>query len=81
MIALPLPLDICDGAHVIASVWVNDEPDEPARALLVTIRHDAPNYRVVQVIERNGEWAKDYFEDFPNIVPAIRFYEDNGGDY
>lgn len=72
----PMPNDLIDGATVVASVWVTDEPLTSWLALL--LRRSAPYFAVVEVDE-SGQ-VSDHGE-FANIVPAVECYQDNGGDY
>jgi hypothetical protein len=78
---LPLPWEVYDGTIVVASTWLNDEPGEE-QALLLTLASSAPYYRVREISTNNGgDWTNQWFDDFPNIVPAVEAYQENGGDY
>lgn len=65
---------------VVASVWVDDEADEPT-ALLLTIGLLPPYYRVSDVMHTGMGWVIAHQTQHHNIVPAVRDYEARGGDY
>lgn len=79
-VVLPLPNEQFDGDIVVASVWQRDDV-APETALLLTLRPEPLYYRVRDIEMRNGEWVVTVSSAFPNIVPAVRDYEDRGGDY
>lgn len=78
---LPLPGSSFDDEDiVVASVWMNDEVEEPTALLLLLAEH-APYYSVCDILFSDGEWKIVNQETFPNIVPAVECYQDHGGDY
>lgn len=85
----PMPNDLLDVegdgpfriSRVVASCWLRDgEPGDPSQsALVLLLNHKAPFFSV-------GEFSLDtgkvlIYDTHSNIVPAVRSYEDNGGDY
>lgn len=79
---IPRPLDEFDGQYVVASTWLNDDDPEALTALLLTIDHTPGwHYGIREIERRDGEWVVTMRNAYENIVPAVRAYEDNGGDY
>lgn len=81
--AFPLPGTTFDGATVVASIWMRDE-DLPAVALamLLLLEPSVPYYRVQDIQWQGGAWAvTGEPRRFPNIVPAVEHYVNEGGDY
>lgn len=79
---LPLPTEFFDGEIVVASTWLNDDEPEGATAALLTLTNEPGNhYRVRQIQVRFEQWTTTDWDAFPNIVPAVRAYEEGGGDY
>lgn len=77
---LPLPGEQYDGRIVVASVYVGDLSHEDYDDwLLLTLDPAEPFYRVTVYDGRTGsiKWSTAY----DNIVPAVREYESQGGDY
>lgn len=85
--ALPLPTEEFDGGIVVASVWRNDDPsDDYAISALLLVLDDTPGvpgyYRVLEIAPGpSGYWVVTWTQRFENIVPAVRAYQENGGDY
>lgn len=78
---LPMPHDVYDGMTVVASTWLNDDEPEGATAVLLTLTHTPGQYyRINDLQWRNGEWKTTWWDPYPNIVPAVRAYEEHGGD-
>lgn len=76
-----LPNDEFGGGMVIASVWLRDDVEVPF-ALLLLLLPEPPYYALAEVEYRDGKWV-EYVDRqyFPNIVPAVEAYQQNGGDY
>ena len=75
-----LPGQELDGGTVIASVYLNDtEYKEPLVLALLLMPTPGEHYRMVDVWETSREVVQR--SGFPNIVPAVEAYVDNGGDY
>lgn len=62
---------------VVASVWYSEEPPVATVLLLAS---EAPFYRVAGVTV-DADHTMLWYTDHANIVPAVRDYEDNGGDW
>lgn len=87
-----MPSDAIDTKTVIASVEYFDD-DRGEVALVLLLERDAPFYTVahyaltdVSEDAPNIEYPYyageiDIIGQFRNIVPAVRAYEDSGGDY
>lgn len=77
---LPLPTESFGGGTVIASVWIRDDEDPITAMLLVLMPEPGMYYRVFD-IEWRTRWEITQRREHINIVPAVRDYENNGGDY
>jgi hypothetical protein len=78
---LPHPWDTYDGGIVVASVWLNDDEPDGSTAVLLILEPTPEHYRVQDIQWQYGGWKNVTHERFVNIVPAVEFYKDNGGDY
>lgn len=80
----PLPGDVLSGKRVIASV-IYREPDneaEPIEYTLILLNEGPPFYTVgIYKSEGFGGFTPVIESNFPNIVPAVREYEQMGGDF
>jgi hypothetical protein len=75
-----LPGQKLDGGIVVASVIINEEDyDDVIVMALLLMPTPGSHYRVVDVKENDREVLSR--RDFPNIVPAVEDYQENGGDY
>lgn len=82
MINLPMPNEVLGESTVVASTWLSDGDDGDMQAMVLTLNPTRPFYSVVQLASDDGtRWTVTATEDAPNIVPAVRTYEDWGGDY
>lgn len=93
----PLPNDVISGAIVVASVtYIDDERGEIALVLLLRqqppyfeVAHYAltgfdPKLSSDEFLQGGlamYEGEIDSLGEFLNIVPAVKAYEENGGDY
>lgn len=85
---LPMPGEEFDGGVVIASVWRQDDDNDPdgypVSALLLLLDENPDFYRVQHIYAEypnTTRWELAESKQYPNIVPAVRAYEDEGGDY
>lgn len=80
-VTIPMPGDLREDNRVIASTWTAYD-DNDMRAMLLLLNPSQPFYSVVEVRWNGSEW-EDTTDTavFHNIVPAVEFYADNGGDY
>ncbi len=82
---LPLPSQRIFGGIVIASTWLNDDFEWGALNAMIILLNDEPgrHYSVLDLLARDDGygWKIEGAVDFPNIVPAVEYYIDNGGDY
>lgn len=80
---LPMPSQRIFGGIVVASTWIRDT-DPPIVAMIILL-NDEPgrHYSVIDLIfdTEQYRWKIEAAVDFPNIVPAVEYYVDNGGDY
>lgn len=74
MLPIPMPNNKLAGATVVASVYLTDE-----RALLLMLNENPPFFTVTEYSLGNGSFIP--IATTENIVPAVREYEQNGGDY
>lgn len=75
-----LPTQELDGGTVIASVYLNDTDYEDALVLALLLMPEVgQHYRLVEAWESSREIVMRL--GFPNIVPAVEAYVENGGDY
>ena len=75
-----LPGQSLDGGTVIASVYINDtDYAQPLVMALLLMPEAGRHYRLVDVWETSR--VIEMRRDFPNIVPAVEAYVENGGDY
>jgi hypothetical protein len=70
----PMPNDSLAGATVVASVEYTDD------VALVLLLNPEPFYFTVTLYRLDGG-GFDVIGTYENIVPAVREYEQNGGDY
>ena len=80
----PMPNMPCKGGMVVASTWITD-----SRALILGLRPQPPFFFVQEFYvydpddsddhRRAGDYVLHGIEH--NIVPAVKLYEDCGGDY
>lgn len=82
---LPRPGDKRERGTVIASVWINDDTSQGPLAAMLLLLMDQPHYYGVvnlQATYPGQDWVTQFpIYAFPNIVPAVEFYSENGGDY
>lgn len=80
---LPMPNDEFDDGIVVASVWQDDDAGTAfiPCGLILLLRKEAPYFSVCDIEWRDGAWLIVNEEPHVNIVPAVRAYEDAGGDY
>lgn len=71
----PMPNDKIGERTVIASTYYTDDI-----VTVLFLNPTVPFFTVAQVDLRNGDLA-DWGSRHENIVPAVREYEQNGGDY
>lgn len=76
MSKFPMPNDRLGDRTVVASVWYTEDP-EIATVLLLNPK--APFFTVAFYDLKNG--GIDPIITTENIVPAVREYEQSGGDY
>lgn len=76
MSTFPLPGDKIDDGTVVASVYAGANDDH---VLTILLRPTEPYYLVAEY--RLADMECLYRMAHPNIVPAVRCYEENGGDY
>lgn len=76
------------GITMIASVVVNDDPAQGGDEYTVLYLHRDTTTNVTTYTVASLKASDDGFfyfvlssEDFPNIVPAVESYQENGGDY
>lgn len=74
MYNFPMPNDKIGDFTVVASVYYTDEI-----ATVLLLRRNAPFFTVGQVDLETGRLTVGEYHE--NIVPAVREYEDMGGDY
>lgn len=75
-----LPGQELDDGIVIASVYLNDtDYPQPIVTALLLMPTPGSHYRLVEVMETSREVTLR--QSFPNIVPAVEAYQENGGDY
>lgn len=71
----PLPNDVVYHQTVIASVYYDDDT-----ATLLLLRKEKPFFEVAQLdLKPHGNLR--ILSEHDNIVPAVREYEQEGGDY
>lgn len=75
----PLPNDVVNDSIIVASIVTNDD-DPTTKWFLILLLNKVPPYFSVAEIRWPSK-SIDWKEDFMNIVPAVEFYEDSGGDY
>ena len=77
----PMPNDTVGDYIVVASVWLheNDEDGWPDSALCVLLAAQSPFFRVAEVTVKEHRILWEHVH--VNIVPAVRDYEQNGGDW
>jgi aspartate carbamoyltransferase catalytic subunit len=84
----PMPGDVVYSRTVIASVWYIDEPGHETVTLLLLapkslrdpeFKHRY-NFEVAQ-LDMRPHGNLTILGEYLNIVPAVRSYEQNGGDY
>lgn len=85
---LPLPNEKFDGGIVVASVWLRDDEERGYGALLLLLTPEPGlYYRIVEIdAQRKPEalywhWEVVMRQAAVNIVEAVDFYKENGGDY
>lgn len=84
---MPLPGETVASSKVVASVIACDPEVGECKQFEfeVILLNDAPPYYTVATITKEdpsaAEWTFLGQENHPNIVPAVRAYEQNGGDY
>jgi hypothetical protein len=79
---IPMPGQKLDKSTVVASVVFDDE-HVPYRYTVVLLNRQPPYY-TVQTVQDGGKGRAYVVEesyDYPNIVPAVRAYEQMGGDW
>ena len=75
-----LPTQTLDGGTVVASVILNDtDYDDVLWMALLLMPTPGEYYRVIDVWQGTRKIINR--EPFVNIVPAVEYYTDNGGDY
>jgi hypothetical protein len=89
MTKFPMPNDRLGDSTVVASVTYRDEPTEIATVLL--LNKEPPFFTVahyyLEAIEASGmyparaEGELEGLGDEYNIVPAVEWYQQSGGDY
>ena len=81
---LPLPNDEFRGRTVIASVWLRDDNlVPPLTCLVLLLESRTPFFTVAELRwdDDTTEWMPVWTTSHMNIVPAVREYENSGGDY
>ena len=75
-----LPGQELDGGIVIASVYIDDTNNEDSLVMaLLLMPNPGRHYRLVDVWEGSRKILT--WTEYPNIVPAVEAYVENGGDY
>lgn len=74
----PMPGTSLHGMTVVASVWL-DSCEEP-RATVIRLADKPPFFRVT-IVSVDEHHTISYDNKHRNIVPCVRDYEQNGGDY
>jgi hypothetical protein len=81
MVNLLMPGETLDSRIVVASVWFRDDEREPEATYLL-LNATAPYFSVVlaSCSIDTGMWTVVTDDKFRNIVEAVAFYEECGGD-
>lgn len=84
-VVLPRPGEHFARGTVVASVWINgDSSHGPLSAMLLVLMTRYPHYYAVvniQAIRSHTDWiTREPLYTFSNIVSAVEFYKNNGGD-
>jgi hypothetical protein len=74
-----MPNEELHGRTVVASVWLIDDPDRDPEVLVLLLNPTAPFFSVATTNLYTGSLV--ILGSHENIVPAVRQYEDEGGDY